>query len=156
MVTSRSDHPREVAAVEAALTTLVRRAKLPEAHAAVARTAGVALDRAAYVVLTRIGEWGPLRLSELAERLGADVSTASRHVHQLQLDGYVDRAEDPTDRRAWLLSLTPTGADAVARVRLARQAAVAQLLEDWSAEDRRALARLLGRLVESLTRGDTA
>lgn len=155
MVTSRSSHPREIAAVEAALTTLVRRAKLPDAHVAVAQSAGIALDRAAYVVLARIGEWGPLRLSELAERLGADVSTASRHVHQLELDGYVDRAEDPSDRRAWLLSLTPSGADAVARVRSARQAAVARLLEDWPAEDRRELARLLGRLVESLTRGGT-
>lgn len=155
MVTSPSAGGREAAAVEAALTTLVRRAKLPDAHAAVAQTAGIALDRAAYVVLTRIDEWGPLRLSQLAERLGADVSTASRHVHQLELDGYVDRAEDPSDRRAWLLSLTPSGVDAVARVRSARQAAVSRLLEDWPAEDRRELARLLGRLVESLILGDT-
>lgn len=155
MVTSRSAHAREVAAVEAALTTLVRRAKLPEAHAAVAQTAGVALDRVAYVVLTRISEWEPLRLSQLAQRLGADVSTASRHVHQLELDGYVERIQDPSDRRAWLLSLTPTGADAVARVRSARQTAVARLLEDWPADDRRELARLLGRLVEALTHGDT-
>jgi DNA-binding MarR family transcriptional regulator len=155
MVTSPSAGGREAAAVEAALTTLVRRAKLPDAHAAVAQTAGIALDRAAYVVLTRIDEWGPLRLSQLAERLGADVSTASRHVHHLELDGHVDRAEDPSDRRAWLLSLTPSGVDAVARVRSARQAAVARLLEDWPAEDRRELARLLGRLVESLILGDT-
>lgn len=151
---SRSTHAREVAAVEAALTTLVRHAKLPDVHAAVAQAARVALDRVAYVVLTRIGERGPLRLSQLAERLDADASTASRHVHQLELDGYVDRAQDPSDRRAWLLSLTPSGADAVARVRSARQAAVARLLKDWPADDRRELARLLGRLVESLTDGE--
>lgn len=154
MPSSRSTHASEVAAVEAALTTLVRRAKLPDAHTAVAAAAGIRLDRAAYVILNRIGEWGPLRLSALAERLAVDLSTASRHVHRLETEGYVDRDDDPSDRRASLLSLTPAGLDAVARIRTARQEAVARLLEDWPAEDRRDLARLLGRLVESLTRSD--
>lgn len=154
MVTSRSSHQGEVAAVEAALTALVRRARL-DVHAGVAQIAGVTLDRASYAVLNCIGAWGPLRLSELAEHLGADPSTASRQVRRLELDGYVDRAEDPSDRRARLFSLTPAGADVVARVRSARRAAVAHLLEDWQAEDRGELARLLSQLVESLPHGDT-
>lgn len=155
MPSARSPRPSDIAAIEAALTVLVRRARLPDAHAAAAAAAGVRLDRASYVVLSRIGEWGPIRLSELAGRLGVDVSTASRHVHRLVTDGYITRADDPTDRRAALLSLTEPGTEAVDRIRAARRDALGRLLDDWPADDRAALARLLSRLAESLTAGET-
>ncbi len=140
----------EIARIEAAITTLVRRTKLPNAHARITQTAGVDVDRAGYIVLNRIGEWEPLRMSELAERLNVDLSTVSRHVTRLQRDGYVDRTTDPSDRRASLLRLSDTGRDAVCRVRDARRAHVAALLEEWPASDRTTLAALLDRLVDTI------
>lgn len=140
----------DVAAIEAALTTLVRRMQLPESHARIVASARVRLDRAAYVVLGRIGTWGPLRLSELADGLGIDVSTASRHVQRLEADGYITRTPDPDDRRATLLSLTGQGADVVARVRRARVSALDEHLAGRTSADRTALARLLRRLADAV------
>ena len=146
----------DAAEIEAALTTLVRRASLPAAHAAVLRVAGSALDRAAYVVLARIEEWGPLRLSALARRLAIDVSTLSRHVARLEAQGYTKRSVDPSDQRACLLTVTCAGSDAVSRVRRARTERIAELLAHWPGDDRRDLARLLARLAEALSPGDPA
>jgi DNA-binding MarR family transcriptional regulator len=148
--TSESDVTDDIAAIEAALTTLVRRMKLPENHTKIVAAAGVGLDRAAYVVLSRIGAWGPLRLSELAEKLAIDGSTASRHVQRLEADGYLTRTHDPSDRRAALLSLTGQGSDVVARIRRARIDALSEHLADWTPTDRGELARLLRRLADAL------
>ena len=142
--------PDEIARIEAALTTLVRRTKLPSAHARMTQAAGVDVDRAGYVVLNRIGEWEPLRMSELAERLDVDLSTVSRHVTRLQGDGYVDRTTDPSDRRASLLRLSQAGRDAMCRIRDARRAYVASLIHGWSDDDLEQLTELLERLVDTM------
>lgn len=145
-----------VARIEAAFTALVRRARLPASHERMAGAAGLALDRAGYVVLVFIGEWGPLRLSELAHHLGLDVSTASRHVKRLEEHGCVQRASDPTDGRVCLVSLTAIGEGALDRVRDARQAALADIVKSWPARDRESLARLLERLLDDVVRRNEA
>jgi DNA-binding MarR family transcriptional regulator len=134
-----------VARLEAALTTLVRRVKFPATHARIAAAARVPLDRAAYIVLLRIDEWGPLRLSDLAERLDIDTSTASRHVKRLEDDGYVVRTADPDDRRAAQLTLSRAGRDAVRRIIRARRESLTEVLGDWPESDRAQLAALLER-----------
>ena len=65
-----------------ALTRLIRRALLPTSGDETRAAAGVGLDRAAYHVLLRPHRRaaGPGALSALAERVGLDVSTVSRHV----------------------------------------------------------------------------
>jgi len=50
---------------------------------------------------------GPLTLNELAARMYLDKSTTSRVVDALQKKGYVDRQENPDDRRALRLEATP-------------------------------------------------
>jgi DNA-binding MarR family transcriptional regulator len=147
MPTTATD--QTVARVEAALTTLVRRVKLPAAYERITAAAHVPLDRAAYIVLLRISEWGPLRLSDLAERLDIDVSTASRHIRRLEDDGYVVRTADPDDRRACLLSLSRAGHDAVRRIVRARREALEQVLADWPEEERVRLAELLERFADA-------
>jgi DNA-binding MarR family transcriptional regulator len=138
--------------IEQALTRLIRRGNQPRVHERLAARAGVALDRAGYAVLCRVHEGGPLRLSELAGRMGVDTSTASRQVQQLERSGLVGRVADPHDRRASLLELSAEGQRALARMREARRASLAQVLGDWSVKDRRALAVLLARLVDDLER----
>ena len=61
----------------------MRRANLPRLHEQLALEAGVRVDRAGFQILTRINDTGGLRLSELAERHGTDVSTVSRQVAAL-------------------------------------------------------------------------
>jgi DNA-binding MarR family transcriptional regulator len=138
--------------IEHALTRLIRRGNQPRVHERLAARAGVTLDRAAYAALCRVHEAGPLRLSELAARMGVDASTASRQVQQLERIGLVGRVGDPADRRASLLELTAEGDRVLARMRQARRASLAQVLGGWSGADRRTLAAVLTRLVDDLER----
>jgi DNA-binding MarR family transcriptional regulator len=59
---------------------------------------------------------GPLSLSGLAEALGVDAPYATLIVDSLEQRGLVGRQPDPEDRRRKLVTLTPAGKDAVARV----------------------------------------
>jgi DNA-binding MarR family transcriptional regulator len=138
--------------IEHALTRLIRRGNQPRVHERLAARAGVPLDRAAYAALCRVHEAGPLRLSELAARVGVDASTASRQVQQLERTGLVGRVGDPADRRASLLALTAEGDRVLTRMRQARRASLAQVLGGWSRADRRKLATVLTRLVDDLER----
>lgn len=145
------DVDADISTIESALVTIVRRARLPEAHARLAAATGIELDRAGYAVLNRIAEWQPLRLSDLARRIGVEPPTASVHVKRLQARGFVQRDADPADGRACLLSLTEDGQRIVGEAARYRQQAIAALLADWSQRDRRQLARLLDRLTQQLT-----
>lgn len=144
--------PGPHAALERALTRLVRRAFLPTAGERTRRQAGVDLERAAYGTLVRIADLGNPRLSDLAAALGLEVSTASRHVQRLVADGYVEVAADPEDARARRYSPTPAGRDALERVRAARRAHLVRLLEDWEAAEVAALADGLDRIVDAFER----
>lgn len=150
MATGQRQHKAvgtDVARIEVALTTIVRQTNLPEARARMTAATGIDLDRGAYVVLTRVDAWQPLRLSDLAWRLGVEVPTASRHVKRLESAGYLTRAQDPDDGRACLLTLTAAGGHAVQQMRHYRQQSIAELLSGWDRGDRRQLAELLDRLV---------
>jgi len=59
---------------------------------------------------------GPLSLSGLAEAIGVDAPYATLIVDSLEQRGMVERHSDPGDRRRKLVSLTPAGKEAVARV----------------------------------------
>jgi|SRR5919108_1331739 DNA-binding MarR family transcriptional regulator len=140
----------ELDELENALTALFRWGNLPKVTERFMARAGVRLDRAAYGVLGRLDRSGRMRLSELAEELGVDVSTASRQVYRLERDGLVRRRAHPGDRRAALLELTPEGRRALARVHRARRAIIGELFSGWPVEDKRTLARLLDRLAREL------
>ena len=66
---------------------------------------------------------GPLSLSGLAEAIGVDAPYATLIVDSLEQRGLVERQPDPADRRRKLVTLTPAGRDAVARVLLIQQEA---------------------------------
>jgi DNA-binding MarR family transcriptional regulator len=93
---------------------------------------------------------GPLRLSELAERMGITAPTASRAVDGLVELGLLERLPDPADRRAVRIDMTEPGRKDVegrkARAAAALEPAVAAL----SAQDRARLAALLARLADAI------
>jgi DNA-binding MarR family transcriptional regulator len=126
--------------VERELTLLVRRAQRMHLH----HGDGLcALDRPAYTVLGRLHDDGPLHLSDLAAAFGLDLSTLSRQVAALCTAGFVRRERDPADRRAWLLTLTPEGRDAVHRTRALRRRILREVLASWPEGNVDALAELL-------------
>lgn len=63
---------------------------------------------------------GSRQVSAVAGHCGRHVSSASRLVDQLVSNGFVDRVEDPDDRRAVRLTLTARGRDVVERIEAAQ------------------------------------
>ncbi|HEY0816829.1 MAG TPA: MarR family transcriptional regulator [Pseudonocardia sp.] len=60
---------------------------------------------------------GPLRMGELAVRLGISAPTASRLVECLVERGFIERVADPADGRATRVGLSPDGVVGLAAVR---------------------------------------
>jgi DNA-binding MarR family transcriptional regulator len=104
------------------------------------------LDGAAYGLLALLRDAGPLRASDLVPRLGLDKSTVSRQVAHLVDLGLVDRAADPEDGRAQVLTPSAEGAARLERIREVRRARWESDLADWPAADVARLGELLGRL----------
>jgi DNA-binding MarR family transcriptional regulator len=139
-----------VAAIEQAMTRLVRMATQSRMKAHLAEQTGLAIDRAAYVALAALAQSGPMRLSELAARVAVDASTASRQVQQLERAGLLDRVADPADRRASLLRLSGEGERVLAVLRQARRALFERALAGWTAAEQRTFATLLARMADDL------
>lgn len=143
-----------VEALDDALVRLVRHGMVPRTQAAIAARSGVHVERSTYVLLRRLAERAPIRLSDLATDLGLDVSTVSRQVTRLAERRLVRRHADPGDARAGQLELTTRGRDLLRRIRRGRHAWLADAIGDWSDADRVRLAQLLDRLADAL--GSTA
>jgi DNA-binding MarR family transcriptional regulator len=149
------DDPREVARGEvdshAAYVQLEREVALllRRSRAISGRLAGELhrdLDGAAYGLLVLLDDAGPLRASDVVSRLGLDKSTVSRQVSSLVDLDLVDRAADPGDGRAQVLSISAEGHRRLSELRDARRARWESDLSDWVTSDVATLARLLGRL----------
>lgn len=100
-------------------------------------------------VLKFVGE-GESRATELAERLGVSAPVLSRHIADLEEQGYVTRRQDPDDGRAQLVALTEEGAEKLRQIQERRTATLQEYLQDWSQEDAEATARTLKKLAEAL------
>src|SRR5260221_6566146 len=81
--------------VENALIPLVRYLSSGRTWRQIAASAEIPLDRARYLVLRAVAESEPVRTTALAQRLGVDPSTMSRHITVLDQAGYVTRTADP-------------------------------------------------------------
>lgn len=89
----------------------------------------------------------PMPMGQLAGALSCDASNVTGLVDRLESRGLIQRRPSEVDRRVKVLSLTPLGARLRAAL-LERMTAPPANLERLSAEERRALVRLLRRLIE--------
>lgn len=95
---------------------------------------------------------GPLRVSDVAQRLGVDLSVASRQIASLAAEGYVERREDSRDRRAQLVAVTRAGRKVLRESHRRMVAGFTRVLEGWSDEDVNALTGGLERLRDDFAR----
>jgi DNA-binding MarR family transcriptional regulator len=102
------------------------------------------------LALFEVAVRGPLRLSELADRMGITAPTASRAVDALVDHGLLERRPDPVDRRAVRIDLTRPGREQVEERRARAAAALEPVVSALSARDRAQLAALLARLTAAL------
>ena len=85
----------------------------------------------------------------LASALGADSGHTARSVEKLARSGFLVREQNPRDKRAFQLTLTPRGEEAFREIRdLFRQWDEA-VMKDLSRGEREELLRLLGKLAAS-------
>jgi DNA-binding MarR family transcriptional regulator len=119
---------------------------LKDLNVAAIEAAGIRLEPAGMLVLHRLAELGPVRLTDLAAALGLDPSSVSRQVTAVERHGYVVREPDPHDGRATRLVLTDKGRLATASVQAKRAQALKVLTPAWSASDLEELAERLARL----------
>ena len=88
----------------------------------------------------------------LAAALHCSPATASRVIESLAAYGIVVRAPHPHDRRSTVLALTPAGRAQASALFAAGDQLMERLLDDWSADDRADLQRLLLRFAAALDR----
>jgi DNA-binding MarR family transcriptional regulator len=132
------------AAVERLFALLVRRRWQTSGPDAVQLTP---TQRAA---LAAVVDDGPLRLGQLADRIGTTDPTATRAVDALEAEGLVERIADPDDRRAIGIAATTAGRSLLAE----RRRRLAEMLEEpykgLAKDDRKQLAALLAELNDLL------
>jgi DNA-binding MarR family transcriptional regulator len=93
---------------------------------------------------------GPLRISTLADETFLDISTASRHVRNLESAGQLTREPDPADQRATLLTVTPQGLEYLRQGMARRARALRAATASWPESDLTNLTDLIGRLADDL------
>lgn len=89
-------------------------------------------------------------VTEAATILAVDQPRASRLVAQAVQAGLLRRTADQSDGRSSLLEPTRDGRAALERIHDFRREVIAEVVRDWPAEDREALARLLPRFVADM------
>ncbi|MCW2551957.1 MAG: transcriptional regulator [Mycobacterium sp.] len=90
-------------------------------------------------LLSTIEDQGTARISDLAAFDHCSQPTMTTQVRRLEDAGLVSRITDPADARAVLISITPQGRKALARVRADRGAIIDPYLERLDAADRESL-----------------
>jgi MarR family transcriptional regulator, lower aerobic nicotinate degradation pathway regulator len=100
-----------------------------------------------FAVLTSLAEQGAASQAELGRRLWIDRSDLHALLGELERDGLVGRVRDAGDRRRNVVTLTPAGEAALARLDEQVESAQRALLEPLSPKERRAVIRLLERVV---------
>ena len=105
--------------------------------------AGAPITLPQYRMLAVLDAEGRQNVRDLAAGLGVERSTATRMCTRLVSAGLIDRAEDASDRRAVVISLTTMGREVVAAVTRARRDNVAALLRSLPAARREQLVDLL-------------
>lgn len=91
----------------------------------------------------------PVIARSLAERLGLSRAGVSKTLAKLEKRGFITRTPNPADRRAALLTITESGAQAVDDLFPRQLAAEVDLLAGLG-DDRDWVLRALGRLVETM------
>ncbi|WOF23722.1 MarR family transcriptional regulator [Microbacterium betulae] len=104
------------------------------------------MNPGAYKIFTSIVRNGPVKASDIAERMMLDKGQMSRTVKELEDLGLVTRTPDPGDRRASLLEATPHGVARLDEARSGNDSLLYDTLVDWDLDRVLDLADLLHAL----------
>lgn len=128
---ARTAHRRD-AALEGTLTA--SRALL----GVIARSLAPVMDTVTlpqFRVLVVLSNFGPLRMGDVAQRLGANQSSFSRFADRMVTGGLIARSASPGSRREVIISLTEEGSRVYTEVTDARRREISRVLETLSGPD---------------------
>jgi MarR family transcriptional regulator for hemolysin len=146
MASSPTNHRAEIGLLTARVARLWRR----EADQALADHGLSQATALPLVVLLRRGK--SIRQGVLAEEVGIEGPSLVRLVDLLQADGLVERHEDPTDRRAKTLHLTPKGEAKAEEIDRVLRHVRADLLKDIATSDLAVTFSVLQRMEKRANR----
>jgi len=89
---------------------------------------------------------GGLKMNELSRRLMVSGGNVTGLTDQLEKEGLVARSDDPVDRRAYTVKLTPAGRTLFARMAAVHEQWVIELFSGLSSTEKAQVHRLLARL----------
>lgn len=141
----QATEPKQPPSLVEALFNVVRRA-----HRLRSVRVHSSCDKAGLVLLSRLHEQGQLRLSDLAAAVELDPSTVSRQVRALCDGGFSRALDDPDDKRARLLQITPKGRAEIQSVAAELDAILGRAVRSWPERDVEMLTTLLARLADDL------
>jgi DNA-binding MarR family transcriptional regulator len=111
-----------------------------------AKSTGLSMPQ--FSILMQLHHKGSCGVSEISDQFDITNAAASQLVDKLVQGGYLDRAEDPHDRRAKLLQLSASGAKLVNAGIQERYKWLDELTAQLDAEERAKVAEALNILTE--------
>lgn len=97
---------------------------------------------------------GAVGISEIADNLGITNPAASQLVERLVQQGFLERTEDPNDRRFKQVTLAPKGRELIERSIEARRVWMEQLTEKFTAEEQNTLIEALTLLTDAAMKSE--
>ncbi|MEU4083904.1 MarR family winged helix-turn-helix transcriptional regulator [Streptomyces aureus] len=116
------------------------------------RTKDGALERSAYILLSRIRIQGPMSIGELSDAFGLDASTLNRQTAAAMRAGLVERIPDPEGGMARKFRITDEGARLLDEERQGLISSLDRVMADWPEEDIAAFAGYLRRFNTDIER----
>lgn len=142
----RPDGADSIGVIEIELMKLVRHletfARRSDLYASV--------DRAGYLALRTLDDFGPKSVNALAEALHLDASTVTRQVGTLEGAGFITRLANLGDRRSSSIVPTPAGLEIMRTVERDRRRRLETLVGEWREEERRSLGSTMSKLNAAL------
>lgn len=108
------------------------------------------LDLGQLDTLEHLSQVDGQRMSELAEAMRVDASTATRAVQRLVDAGFAERSPHPADARCVVVRATPAGRARHEELIAMRRASMVEMIDDIPIETRRHLAVGMEALVAAL------
>jgi len=106
-----------------------------------AKSTGLSMPQ--FSILMQLYHKGPCGMSEISDRFDITAAAASQLVEKLVQAGYLERAEDPTDRRAKLLTLSTKGGELIKQGIEGRYRWMDDLADTLSVEDQKKVSEAL-------------
>jgi len=111
------------------------------------------IGRTQWQVISRVHRAGLMTQRDLQSILQVEPATLSGVVDALVTKGWLERLENPEDKRGRVLKLTPLGEQRYATIPNPVAAVERTMLEGVSAQDRAVVERALQRMIENLEQG---